>query len=126
MCVFSVSFHPHDFDVTISWPSQPPTDSTPVRASNFTSQNELYASHSYRLMLLEDMLSSCKLQLETSLRANATANSEIHITRERLQKLQDENKTSLDRAAHFESVSIDGFGRFHTRITSRNTRTCYI
>lgn len=56
-------------------------------------------------MLLEDMLASCKLQLETSLRANATANSEIHVTRDKLQKLMDENKTSLDRAAHFEAVS---------------------
>jgi hypothetical protein len=56
-------------------------------------------------MLLEDMLASCKLQLETSLRANATANSEIHVIRDKMQKLQNENKMSLDRAAHFESVS---------------------
>ncbi|KAI6183306.1 hypothetical protein M3Y97_00475200 [Aphelenchoides bicaudatus] len=102
----TVSFtHPPDFDVTIAWPFHPPSSSTPLRGGHNTlaSQSELYASHSYRLMLLEDMLASCKLQLETSLRANATANSEIHVTRDKLQKLMDENKTSLDRAAHFEA-----------------------
>jgi hypothetical protein len=56
-------------------------------------------------MLLEDMLASCKLQLEASLRANATANSEIHVTRDKMQKLMDENKACLNRAANFESAS---------------------
>lgn len=57
-------------------------------------------------MLLEDMLASCKLQLETSLRANASSNTEIHMIRDKMKKLQDENKVSLDRALHFESVSF--------------------
>lgn len=131
--------HPPDFDISIAWPFHPPSSSTPIRGGHNTlaSQSELYASHSYRwvpktcftktvfrLMLLEDMLASCKLQLEASLRANATANSEIHVTRDKMQKMMDENKACLDRAVHFETVSWRHFNQVKSMF--RSTKTCCI